>query len=277
MKRYCLLILAVIGVGGLAQVSDGDDVKARITKQDETGTLLEDCLKLWNEKRECDLHRIRSVCKKIDDEMSLDEKIAGYRKLLDGIFSIRFEDETFFPLVIWGTEPFFIDSNDPKNHLQDLHRIIVEVAAEVYAGLSRAEASWEVRFEPIFRLAEKVDAEKFRLKALDVGSSREVIDMAERDLYSLLAKDRSCESSIRLLNRFESVFGRPIRSPEQIDDDDSVMKKIIHSRQLRMMKSFEEDGRGRHGKVWQKYWLEMKNGSPGAAQKIPKRLLPHET
>jgi len=218
---------------------------------------IEEDIELWNRKNEgksCAMWDFMTeLCRKVKEVPSVEKRIVYLRQLTDKALAVKFEDGPKFPLEFWGTEPFSMSSSDAKLALRGRHEFVVASVRELYRGIKKADVPFDVQFEPIFRLAEKIDVEKARLKALDVGGASYVLDEAECDLYEL-TKGEMTEYKKVLLNRFEATFYRPIRSPEEIAEDRQKLDEAIATAVKRKLKSCRtKETMRRHGEFERKW------------------------
>lgn len=251
----CLLVLFVV-VSVACHAASLDPASVNLTPEQE----VERDIDLWKMKRRGQggamWEFMTDLCVKVNALPSPEKKRVYYERMADKIFAMRFEDHPEFPLETWGSEPFSLNSNDAKSNLPARHRFMVTVTRELYHGLRGSELPLEDQFAPIFRLAEKVDAEKYRLKTLDIGGAHHVLDEAERDIYAATVGDLT-EEKKRLLNQFERTFYRPVRTPEEIDHDGKLLDAAIKTATERMLKAYlSKDGLIRHGEM--KYERELK-------------------
>jgi len=237
-------------------------LEGKATNASESSKLeseIEDSIGLWETNqvvRPYNLCEVTSqTCEKIRKVPARDKRVSYYVRLTDKVLAFKFEDVAEFRLETWGTEPFSLNSNDPKSILYGKHQHAVAIVKELYYGMRKSGIPASVQFDLIFRFAEKVDVEKARLKTLDVGGAGRVLDEAECDLYDL-TRGEMTEDKKMLLNRFESTFYRPIRSPEEIAEDRRKLDDAIETAIKRMLKAFKtEDGIRRHGELYRK-WKE---------------------
>jgi len=254
---FALVGLLAVAIPAIAATHEAAAANPRPEKE------IEGLIETWHTPPEGNRsHAFVSVlCEKIRGLADPELRLRYFRRVVDKALAVRFEDVDGFPVEVWGLEPFYLDSRDRKGTLDGEHRFMVTVMRNVYYALRSSGLPLEDQFDPVFRFAAKVEAEKYRLKTLDVGEASRLLDEAERDLYG---RTRNVHDPVarRLLNRFERTFYRPIRTPEEIAEDRKLLDAAIRRAEDRKMKSFRGTGGTRLWEIWRD-WRETRTPREG--------------
>lgn len=164
-------------------------------------------------------------------------------KLAEQVLSVSFEDGPKFPLEHWNTRPISVgaggDEDMPRLALDSRHCIIVSIGKLFYRAQNRLAVPMEERMKLVFRFADKMEQERKRLKAMEVGSARDLIDDLERDLWYHLQGYPTKEKQ-RIRAQFEKVVGRSIRDPDKIFEDRKEFLKRRTEASHKMLEEFKK-------------------------------------
>lgn len=168
-------------------------------------------------------------------------RILYLNRLIDVVLSSSFEDCPPFPLEDWERRPVIMNANDedPRKTLRSMHLAIVDTVEVIYCEQRRLYRPMEDRLSLILRFEQKMEKERKRLGAIDVGGASLLVDQFEKELGNYLAKGEQTEERLRIRSRFEKTMGRPIRDLLKIEEEQQQRLRLHRETVKKNMEAYK--------------------------------------